>query len=561
MPLLSTSPLETRKPGHRPARRLITPLSLLPGLIILVGCASTSPAPAPVVDGDLTKAMFETAFEDINTVYITKPNMANLAMASLQQLTSLDPDVAAVQIGDQVNLDVRQEVVDSFAIKPDMKAGQWGKLVAKATAGAIDRSDKLQKLPIEKIYQAELTGVISKLDPFSRYDGPDQAAEKRASRDGFGGLGINISVEDGTVRIVSVIHYTPAERMGLKRDDLIQTIDGQSTKGLSQNDVVNLLRGPVGSQVTLNVSRVVESSADNEPAKAADQAPRQSFSVALVRAHVVPETVAAHREGDIAYIRIYSFNAGTEEGLKHAILDAQSEIGPRLAGYILDLRDNPGGLLNQSVAVSNLFLTGGRIVSTQGRHPDSHQFFEASGNDITDGKPIAVLIDGNSASAAEIVTAALQDNDRAAVIGSNSYGKGTVQTVLDMPNKGTVTLTWARYHAPSGYTLHHLGVLPTICTVGKHSADAVMKDLALGRLPAIPTDKRNATSPDDTAGLDALRKTCPARTEDDPIDLEVAKRLLHQPNLFAEAVHLAQPPATANSDQSSSLDLLPALLN
>jgi carboxyl-terminal processing protease len=281
----------------------------------------------------------------------------------------------------------------------------------------------------------------------------------------------------------------------------------------------------------------------------------------LVRAHVVPETVAAHREGDIAYIRIYSFNAGTEEGLKHAILDAQSEIGPRLAGYILDLRDNPGGLLNQSVAVSNLFLTGGRIVSTQGRHPDSHQFFEASGNDITDGKPIAVLIDGNSASAAEIVTAALQDNDRAAVIGSNSYGKGTVQTVLDMPNKGTVTLTWARYHAPSGYTLHHLGVLPTICTVGKHSADAVMKDLALGRLPAIPTDKRNATSPDDTAGLDALRKTCPARTEDDPIDLEVAKRLLHQPNLFAEAVHLAQPPATANSDQSSSLDLLPALLN
>jgi carboxyl-terminal processing protease len=562
MPLLTTSALESRRLGHFPALRLIAPFFLIPSLMILVGCASTAPAPAPVVNGDLTKAMFETAFDNIDTYYITQPNMADLAIAGLQQLTSLDPDVAAVQIGDQVNLDVGQQLVQSFAIKPDMKASQWGKLVAKVTEAAINQSEKLQKTPIEKIYEVELTGVISKLDPFSHYDNPEQTKVKRDSRDGFGGLGLSVSVEDNTVRIVSIIHYTPAERMGLKRDDLVLTIDGKPTKGLSQNEVVTLLRGPINSKVSLSVSRIAEAAPTGDAANSPDQQARQTFSVTLTRAHIVPESVSSRRDGDIAYIRIYTFNAGTEDSLKHAVLDAQSEIGSRLAGYILDLRGNGGGLLNQSVEISNLLLTGGRIVSTHGRNPESLKYFEASGHDITDGKPIIVIIDGNTASASEILTAALQDNDRAVVIGSNSYGKGTVQTVLDnMPNAGSVTLTWARYHAPSGYTLHHLGVLPTICTVGKRNADALIKDLALGRLPTIPTDKRNATSPDDTAGLDALRQTCPARTDEDPIDLEIAKRILHQPNLFAEAVHLAQPPATANSDQSSSLDLLPAFLN
>lgn len=550
-----TSPLELHRPGCVSGLRRLFPLSLLPSLIIIAGCASSVPVPAPVTKGDITKDVFEQGFEDIDTYYITKQNMANLAISGLQQLTSLDPGVAAVPIENKINLDVNQQPVDSFQIKPGMKASQWGKLVARVTQEAVSRSVKLQKTPSEKVYEAVLSGVVSKLDPFSHYDNPTQAAEKRAARDGFGGLGITISVEDGAVRIVSIIHYTPAERMGLKRDDLILAIDGKEMTGLSQDDVITLLRGAVGSQVTLTLSRLDETKHDS------DTRTRKTFEVTLVRAHVVPETVSYHREGDIAYIRLYSFNSGTEESVKHAIFDAQSEIGTRLAGYILDLRDNPGGLLNQSVAVSNLFLTGGQIVSTLGRHPDSHQFYEASGNDITDGKPIVVLIDGNSASAAEILTAALQDNDRAAVIGSNSYGKGTVQTVLDLPNKGSMTLTWARYHAPSGYTLHHLGVLPTICTVGRHDADVVMKDLALGLLPAVPTDKRNTVSADDTAALDALRKTCPARMDDDPIDLEVAKRLLHQPSLFAEAVHLAQPPKAANSAQSSSLDLLPAYLN
>jgi carboxyl-terminal processing protease len=206
------------------------------------------------------------------------------------------------------------------------------------------------------------------------------------------------------------------------------------------------------------------------------------------------------------------------------------------------------------VAVSNLFLTEGRVVSTHGRHPDSHQYFEASGDDITNGKPIVVLVDGNSASAAEIVAAALQDNRRAVVVGSNTYGKGTVQTVLPLPNQGEITLTWARFHAPSGYTLHHLGVLPSICTSLYRSADEVMRDLSTGHLPQVPTDRRNAVRADDTKGLDALRKTCPAREQENPIDLEVALRLVSTPDMFASAVDLAEPPQLGQNDSGYNED-------
>ncbi len=338
------------------------------------------------------------------------------------------------------------------------------------------------------------------------------------------------------------MHYTPAERMGLKIDDLIEEIDGQPTKGLNQKDVVDRLRGSPDSKVDITIKRVEES---------------DPFVVTITRAHVVPETVNYRREGDVGYFRIYSFNSETAESLKRAVADAEQEIGPRLRGLIIDLRDNPGGLLNQSVAVSNLFLTEGRVVSTHGRHPDSHQFFEASGDDITNGKPIVVLVDGNSASAAEIVAAALQDNRRAVVVGSNTYGKGTVQTVLPLPNQGEITLTWARFHAPSGYTLHHLGVLPSICTSLYRTADEVMQDLRTGQLPIVPTDRRNAVKPDDTKGLDALRKTCPAREQENPIDLEVALRLISTPEMFASAVHLAEPPQLGQNGSADDEDSAP----
>ncbi|MDY0885601.1 S41 family peptidase [Dongia soli] len=541
--------MESRAEGFAPVLRFLTPFLLLPSFIVLIGCASSGDGPASEADAHLTKEMFERGFEDVEAFYITRPDLSQLAMAGMQQLTSLDPDIAAVRIDNQVNLSVNQQTVDSFSIQSDYKADDWGKLTAKLTDEAITKSPKLGQTPVEKIYEAMFTGVVSKLDPFSRYASAEAARENRAVRDGFGGIGVRISVEDGVVRVISVMHYTPAERMGLKRDDVIVKIDGQSTEGLSQSDVVDRLRGPVDSTISLAVKRA------DVP---------DPIHITLVRSHVVPETVSYRRDGDIAYLRIYSFNSETSDSLKRSIYDAKTEIGPRLAGYVLDLRDNPGGLLNQSVATANLFLEDGRIVSTHGRHPDSHQYFEATGGDIADGRPIVVLIDGNSASAAEIVAAALQDNGRAVVVGTNSYGKGTVQTVLAMPNKGEIVLTWARFHAPSGYTLHHLGVLPTICTSGRSDPDKLVQDLVFGRLTPVPTAQRNAVNPEDTAALDALRKTCPARTNDSPVDMEVAEHLLHQPTLFASAMRLAEPPSTAANDEQANDDipaLIPALVN
>jgi carboxyl-terminal processing protease len=516
----------------------------LPGawVCLLLVAGSVLALSACTSDGTLSPAdasrqmdhdLFVAGFDDIDQVYITRPDIGAMALSGVQQLSSIDPDISARRDGDTLVLLVKDRPVDNIAISDDMDARRWGEATADLLAEARSQSDKIAGTPSEKLYEAMFSGIIGKLDQFSHYASAANAADLRAQRDGFGGVGVTISVEDNEVRVVSVMHYTPADRLGVRRDDLIIAIDDASTDGMTQRDVVNRLRGPVGSRVALLLKR---------------KGQKDPIQVSLIRALVVPETVAYQREGDIAYFRIYSFNSGTTETLRREIRDAKAEIGDNLRGYILDLRGNPGGLLNQAVSTSNLFLDHGRIVSTIGRHPDSHQFFEASEGDIADGKPIVVLIDGNSASAAEIVAAALQDNERAVLVGTNSYGKGTVQNVLTLPNKGEMALTWARYHAPSGYTLHHLGVLPTICTSGQKDAADLIAALAEGHLQQVPTMKRNTVAPDDTAGMDALRKTCPARREPDPIDLETAIRLLNRPTLFAEALQLAAPPVLSASD-------------
>jgi carboxyl-terminal processing protease len=498
----------------------------------IAGCAGGGSSTDP---SSLSRQMFEAGFQDIDAVYIDKPDIGVLAMAGLQQLSTIDSDVTARRTGDQVELLLKNQIAYSRTVDNDFEPDDWGDLTSDVLTEASADSEKIRTAPTEKVYEAMFSGIVGKLDQFSRYAGAQNARENRAARDGFGGIGVRISVEDDQVRVISVMHYTPAERMGLKTDDVITEIDGQSIKGLTQPEVVDRLRGSIDSKVDVTIRRVDA---------------KEPFVVSITRALVVPETVSYRREGNVGYFRIFNFNAETAPSLKRAVADMEQEIGPGLEGLIIDLRDNPGGLLTQSVAVSNLFLTEGRVVSTHGRHPDSHQYYEASGDDITNGKPIVVLVDGNSASAAEIVAAALQDNRRAVVVGSNTYGKGTVQILQPLPNQGELTLTWARFHAPSGYTLHHLGVLPSICTSLYRSADEVVRDLQTGHLPQVPTDRRNAVKADDIKGLDALRKTCPAREQENPIDLEVALRLVSTPDMFASAVHLAEPPQLGQNDSS-----------
>ncbi len=523
----------TGLPGRQFARRM----AVLPLLLGLYACASDASRSPEDAAAKLDRDMLVTGLGDIESIYITKQDIGALTLSGMQQLSSLDPDLTVEGGKNELKLLQKNSLIEAETLD-DPNAKQWGKAAAKLLKEARAKSAKVSAAGSEKIYEAIFTGIVGKLDGFSRYSGMEAAREDKASRDGFGGIGVRISVEDGEVRVTAVMHYTPAERLGLKRDDVIMKIDGKSVEGLTQQQVVNELRGEVDSRVVLTLLR----DGKDEP-----------FDVSIKRAHVVPETVSYRREGNIAYFRIFSFNSETANSLKREINDAKDEIGKKIKGYVLDLRNNPGGYVPQSVATANLFLDEGRIVSIHGRHPDSHQYFEASDGDITGGKPMAVLIDGNSASAAEIVSAALQDNGRAVLIGTNSYGKGTVQNIKPLPNQGEIKLTWARFHAPSGYTLHHLGVLPSICTAGQHNSEKILEELGLGELPKVPTVKRNAAKPDDTKVLDELRKTCPARKNEDPVDLELALKLLQQPSLYNAAIKLADPADAQVDDAAEAL--------
>ena len=502
-------------------------------LAILSGCSSAGDGAA--ADGGYGEAreMFVTGYEQLQLVYIEPVNFDDLTMAGLNHLSSLDPKLKFEHGNRVITITEDGKLARALDVPDGNEAKPWGIFTANALMAAEAASPALRAKPAEDDYQAIFSGITAKLDGFSRYASAEAAEDNRASREGFGGVGIRISLEDGKVRVVSVMHYTPAERVGLLTDDVITQIDDKPVAGLDQHTVVAMLRGPVDSHVKLTIQRGTEPK------------PRE---LSLTRAHVVPETVTYRREGDVAYIRIYSFNLETADSLRREISNAQAELGKRLRGYVLDLRGNPGGLLDQAVAVSDLFLDSGHIVSTHGRHPDSHQYFEATEGDVTDAKPVIVLVNGGSASAAEIVAAALQDDERAVVVGSNSYGKGTVQTVMRMPNNGELTLTWARFHAPSGYTLNPLGVLPSICTSRAEDARDVRATVAAlkeDRVAAIPTIARNAASPTDLVTLNKLRAACPARKEESPVDLQVALQILSEPHLYARAVHLADVPGQA----------------
>jgi carboxyl-terminal processing protease len=243
----------------------------------------------------------------------------------------------------------------------------------------------------------------------------------------------------------------------------------------------------------------------------------------------------------VAYFKVTGFNRHTAPTLSRLVRDARTEIGPRMKGIVIDLRNNPGGLLTQGIAVADMFLNAGRILTTRGRHPDSLQRFDATGTDIAGGLPLVVLIDGKSASSSEIVAAALQDLGRAVLVGSSSYGKGTVQTVLPLPNDGELILTWAKLYAPSGYALHHLGVIPNVCT--SKSADDPAKpinDIRHGDFDPVKViqSRRQADGMSDSAQA-ALTQLCPQQTEeraDKDVELEVALKLLADPALMRRSV-------------------------
>ncbi|MEM9247904.1 MAG: S41 family peptidase [Pseudomonadota bacterium] len=312
------------------------------------------------------------------------------------------------------------------------------------------RAQYVEDVDEADLIEAAINGMLTSLDPHSSYLSPQDADDMRVQTRGeFGGLGIEVTQEEGFVKVVSPIDDTPADEAGIEAGDFITHVDGESVLGLTLNEAVELMRGPVGSEIVITVVR--EDAGD-------------PFDVTIIRDTIKLTAVRTRTEGETVVLRVTTFNDQTypnlEEGLAEAIESAGGS--DNVNGIVLDLRNNPGGLLTQAIKVSDAFLDKGEIVSTRGRNPQDGDRYNATPGDLAEGKPIVVLINGGSASASEIVAGALQDHRRAIVIGTKSFGKGSVQTVMPLRSEGAMRLTTARYYTPSGRSIQSLGVSPDI---------------------------------------------------------------------------------------------------
>ena len=310
------------------------------------------------------------------------------------------------------------------------------------------RSDYVEEVSDQKIIESALNGMLTSLDPHSSYMNEKQFDEMKVQTRGeFGGLGIEVTMENGLVKVITPIDDTPAAKAGIKTGDFIAEIDSQQVMGMSLSDAVEKMRGPVGTAVKLSVLR---------------EGLKEPLKITINRDVIRIKSVRSRAEGDVAYLRITSFSENTADAMVAAFETEKKAIGKNLKGVVLDLRNNPGGLLDQAIEVSDAFLQRGEIVSTRSRKPEESRRYSATAGDITGNLPIVVLINEGSASASEIVAGALKDHKRAVALGTKTFGKGSVQTVIPISGHGAIRLTTARYYTPAGTSIQAKGITPDI---------------------------------------------------------------------------------------------------
>jgi carboxyl-terminal processing protease len=496
--------------------------------LVLLLAAACTPLPNPFESESSPERVFAVSFENLVERYIEPRKPSELALAGLAKLSTLDEAVAVSRTGNFVEVNIAGIPTSRHAAPEADDIDGWALLTANVLQDVRKASPAVRTQSDQDIYEVVFKGIFSSLDKYSRYRGPEAANHSRASRDGFGGLGVVIKVKDGVTVITRVLRDTPARRAGLKPDDRITVVDGKPIRGLSQSEVIKRLRGDVDEVIALTIMRGT---------------PGVPVDFSLIRMHIIVPTVEVRRDASLLRLKISGFNQGTARSVRRALDNAEREIGDNLKGLIIDLRNNPGGLLDQAVEVADIFIESGRIISTEGRHSDSDQMFDATSGAFRSELPIAVLINGRSASAAEVLAVSLRDLGRATVLGSSSYGKGTVQTILALPNGGEIIVTWARLHAPSGQTLHKQGVVPAFCTNG-HSAHLKRLLRALnaaqktaGQLPP-DTIRPRSRGPHYSTGA---QSACPPNSARPEADLEVARMVLTNKAAYAAAVEDIAP--------------------
>jgi carboxyl-terminal processing protease len=385
------------------------------------------------------------------------------------------------------------------------------------------RSDYVEKPDEQKMMEAAINGMLTSLDPHSSYMNAKEFADMNVKTKGeFGGLGIEVTMENGLVKVVSPYDGTPASKAGILTNDLIVKIDGKEVQGITLNEAVDKMRGAVNTPITLTILREK----------------REPFDVKLTRDVIKIESVKSSIEAnDVGYVRISTFNEQAEGGLQKAIADLDTKMGGKEKGFILDLRNNPGGLLQQAIGVSDVFMEKGEVVSTRGRNADQVERYTAQKGDLTNGKKLVILINGGSASASEIVAGALQDQKRATLIGTRSFGKGSVQTIIPLGNEGAMRLTTQRYYTPSGRSIQAKGIDADIVIEQPLPPELLGKDVSTGGEAKLNGHLVNPNGGDEGGGSSAYVPE--DRTKD--VQLKAAIDFLHGEKVVTNVIPPTKP--------------------
>lgn len=505
------------------------------GLCILqAACAGSQHAGVSSPDDPKTRELISQTIELVATRYIDPISREQILVNTLDGLSSIDNNIRVDITPSDLVLQYDDRVVDTIAlpvstgdtVDPD-NMQVWSEITLDGLTSYRLHSARLRNSATEDIESALISGAIRNLDRYSRYEGPARAENARNRRDGY--IGIGVRVVGGTgYPVVKLVHpESPAARAGLNAGDQIIAINGMDMYGKPSRYTADLLHGEEGSTVHMEINAAGSTSIT---------------PLEILRERVIDRTVHAEIQDNILVARVSSFNSATASALGDSIMKAKLGTGG-LQGVILDLRGNRGGLLQQGVAVADLFLADGPIGETISRVVAARHVFTAETGDLTEGAPLVVLIDGRTASSAELVAAALQDRHRAVLIGSTSFGKGSVQAINDLPNRGTLTFTWSRINAPSGYTFDRIGLFPAICTRSEADTTAihqVAQALSQRDKTASVMMRWRRLDYQDEKSRRELRNVCPASSHGETFDVDVALELLKNRHEYKNLAYLGQ---------------------
>lgn len=482
----------------------------------LCSCAGAPPPPptAHPAAFSLSDAenMIKAGYSAVVERYVEPLSVDGIALAGLHGFSDIDASLAVGRVGDTIGLTRGGKGIAEFSAPKAGDVDGWTRLTVRVWRAARGASPAIAVASMEDVYRAFFRRSLAGFDPHARYSNPAEARNNHLQRDGYHGIGVGIAVVDGQPVITEVNGRGAARRAGLRVGDVLVRINGRPVGGspgeeLSAEHVEEQLRSGVAGGVRLVVRR---------------DGVRALLGFDVERSYLIPETVRQHYDDGILYLSVSRFNRGTADSIASTVRELTSGLEGGLRGVVIDLRGNPGGLLQQAVKVADLFVEAGPLLSTRGRHPDSIQTYAAAGRDMLNRLPLVILIDGRSASSAELLAAALQDRGRAVLVGSSSFGKEAVQTVVPLPNGGEIAFTWSHARTPSGSDLAGTGVRPGVCTSGLYVVDLDAIDALLGGGPA--------------ARPAAAALGCPAEPRDGDVDLEVARRLLDNARFYAAAL-------------------------